>query len=215
MHVLKLKVIGQPYGAMCIIHRDLHVKKAGEVLKRNRKIVLAAHCILNINSKVYGIATEPAGCGQIVSGLLDNGYGIIQLPCAEQACFGINRWGQVKNQLNFPAFRSRCYELLKPIVEQVSDFYQNGYEISAVIGLDGSPACGINYTCSGNWGGEIGEGYDLDSKISSLDKLSEYGVMMEVLSQMLNEAGIATKYLSVDESCPEASSQELMAKLIE
>ncbi len=184
-------------------------------MKRNRKIVLVAHCILNINSKVYGIATEPAGCRQIVSGLLDNGFGIIQLPCVEQSCFGINRWGLVKNQLDFPGFRSKCYELLKPVVEQISDFYQNGYEIAAVIGLDGSPSCGINYTCTGNWGGEIGEGYDLQSKISSLKNLSEYGVMMEVLSEMLSKAGIFTKFLSVDESCPEASSQELIAKLVE
>lgn len=177
-------------------------------------MVLLAHCILNINAKIYGIATEPAGCRQIISGLLENGYGIIQLPCVEQSCFGINRWGQVKEQINFPGFRAKCHELLKPIIEQVLDFYQNGYEISAVIGLDGSPSCGINYTCTGNWGGEIGEGYDIQSKIDSLDKLSEYGVMMEVLKEMLDEIGIVTKFLSVDESDPEATSSELINKLI-
>nr|WP_312578116.1 CD3072 family TudS-related putative desulfidase [Sedimentibacter sp.] len=184
-------------------------------LKRNKKIVLVAHCILNINAKVYGIATEPAGCRQIVSALLDNGYGIIQLPCVEQSCFGIKRWGQVKDQMNFPGFRSKCYDLLKPIIEQILDFYYNGYEISAVIGLDGSPACGVNYTCTGNWGGEIGEGYDLQSKICTLNKLTEYGVMMEVLAEMLDKSGIDTKFLSVDESNPEASSQDLIAELVE
>lgn len=177
--------------------------------------MLVAHCILNINAKVYGIATEAAGCRQIVSGLLDNGFGIVQLPCVEQSCFGIRRWGLVKDQVDFPGFRSKCLELLKPVVEQAADFCQNGYEIAAVIGLDGSPSCGINYTCTGNWGGEIGEGYDLQSKISSLKKISEYGVMMEVLSEMLNKAGISVKFLSVDEDSPEASSHELIAKLLE
>lgn len=178
-------------------------------------MVLLAHCLLNINAKVYGIATEPAGCMKIISGLLENGYGIIQLPCVEQSCFGIKRWGQVKEQINFPGFRAKSHELLKPIVGQVLDFHQNGYEISAVIGLDGSPSCGINYTCTGNWGGEIGDGYDIQSKIDSLDKLSEYGVMMEVLKEMLDEIGIVTKYLSVDECDPEATSQELIIKLSE
>ncbi|WMJ76035.1 MULTISPECIES: CD3072 family TudS-related putative desulfidase [unclassified Sedimentibacter] len=184
-------------------------------MKRDKKIVLVSHCILNVNAKVYGIATESAGCSKIVSELLNKGYGIIQLPCVEQSCFGIRRWGQVKEQMNFPGFRSKCYELLNPVIEQVSDFYNNGYNIAAVIGLDGSPACGVNYTCTGNWGGEIGDGYGLQSKIRSLDKLPEYGVMMEVLAEMLDDAGIVTKFLSVDESNPEASLQNLISELIE
>jgi len=184
-----------------------------ELLKRNKKIVLLAHCILNVNAKVYGIATEPAGCTQIITGLLDRGFGMIQLPCVEQSCFGINRWGQVKEQLNFPGFRTKCRSLLQPIVEQVSDFYANGYEIAAVIGLDGSPACGVNYTCTGNWGGEIGSGYDLPAKIASLAILREPGVMMEILQEMLKEAGITVQFLAVDETNPEASGKDLMANL--
>ncbi len=172
-------------------------------MKRNKKIVLLAHCILNVNAKVYGLATVPAGCKQIVTGLLNRGFSIIQLPCVEQSCFGINRWGKVKNQLSFPGFRSKCRSLLKPIVEQVLDFYENGYEIAAVIGLDGSPTCGVNYTCTGNWGGEIGEDFGLSAKIASLDILREAGVMMDILQEMLEEVGVSVKFIAVDESNPE------------
>lgn len=183
-------------------------------LKRNKKIVLVAHCILNINAKVYGIATEQAGCRQIVGGLLNNGFGIIQLPCVEQSCFGIKRWGQVKEQLDFPTFRAKCRFLLQPIIEQVLDFYENGYEIAAIIGLDGSPSCGVNYTCTGKWGGEIGEDYDLSAKLASLDTLGEAGVMMEVLKEMLEEVCINVKFLAIDESNPDAAEKELISKLI-
>ena len=179
-------------------------------MKRNRKIVLLAHCFLNVNAKVAGIATEAAGCKNIVSGLLDAGFGIIQLPCVEQSCCGSNRWGQVKEQLDFPAFRRRCRELLTPIVDQVLDFCENGYGICAVIGLDGSPACGVNYTCSGKWGGEIGDGYGLPEKIASLHQLDEPGVMMEVLAEMFDEVGLAIPFFSVDEADPERDLEILL-----
>lgn len=195
-----------------VIFNKVYVKMV-KYLKRNKKIVLLTHCILNVNSKVYGIATEPAGFIKIITGIMNNGFGIIQLPCVEQICFGINRWGQVKEQLDFPAFRAKCRGLLQPIIEQVQDFYKNGYEIAAVIGLDGSPACGVNYTCTGNWGGEIGDSYDLPVKIASLTTLQESGVMMEILHEMLDKIDINVKYLAVDESNPEAACQELISKL--
>jgi predicted secreted protein len=182
-------------------------------LKRNKKIVLLAHCFLNVNSKVYGIATEPAGCMQIVSGLLSNGYGIIQLPCVEQHCFGINRWGLVKEQVKFPTFRARCRLLLQPIVEQVLDYFENGYELTAVIGLDGSPTCGVNYTCTGNWGGEMGNKHDMQGKITSLDTLHEPGVMMEILMEMFKENNISVKFIAVEEKDPETTAEELINKL--
>jgi predicted secreted protein len=185
------------------------------ILKRNKKIVLLAHCLLNINAKVYGIATEPAGCPQIVSGLLKHGYGIIQLPCVEQSCFGINRWGLVKEQTDFPAFRLKCRALLQPIVEQVLDFYENGYEIAAVIGLDGSPSCGVHFTCSGKWGGEIGCLNDIDGIIASLKTLNEPGVMMEVLEEMFEENKLKIRFMAADENDPEAAAEKLIGQLME
>lgn len=183
-------------------------------MKRKKKTVLLAHCFLNVNAKVEGIATETGGCTAIVSGLLQNGFGIIQLPCVEQSCFGIQRWGQVKEQLDFPGFRNKAKALLQPIVEQLVDFKQNGYEICAVIGLDGSPACGVNYTCSADdWGGEIGEGHRLPEHISAPKRLAEAGVMMEVLREMLAEAHLDVKFLAVDESDPETAAEALLKEL--
>lgn len=182
-------------------------------MKRSKKIVLLAHCILNTNAKVDGLSTEAAGCTKIVAGLLDNGYGIIQLPCVEQSCLGMKRWGIVKDQLDFPGFRAKCRSLLQPIIEQVVDFSNNGYTIAAVIGVDGSPTCGVNYTCSGNWGGEIGEGYSLADKIASLVCLPESGIMIEVLQQMLKEVSLSVKFIAVDEKNPQSAIEDLIKNL--
>ena len=189
-------------------------EKAVDYLKRNKKIILLAHCILNVNAKVHGLAVEPAGCRTIVSSLMDHGFGIIQLPCVEQSCFGINRWGQVKRQLDFPGFHAKSRALLQPVIEQVLDFQRNGYQIAAVVGLDGSPSCGVNFTCSGDWGGEIGEGYDLPAKIASLSTLPEAGVMMDVLREMLAEVDLIIDFLGIDESDPAAACHTLLEKLV-
>ena len=123
-------------------------------MKRNKRIVLLANCLLNTNAKVYGISTV-GGASPLVSKLVEEGYGIMQLPCMEMTMFGTRRWGIVYEQCDFPEFRKRCREVLEPLILQVKDFYQHGYEISAVIGVDGSPNCAVNVTCSGDWGGEL------------------------------------------------------------
>lgn len=87
-------------------------------MKRNRKIILVAHCLLNINAKVYGIAEEKGGSG-LVGELIQRGYGIIQLPCIEMAMYGVQRWGVIYEQSDFPGFRNKCKELLIPIVSDM------------------------------------------------------------------------------------------------
>lgn len=57
-------------------------------MKREKKIVLIAHCILNVNAKVEGIATSKAGVTELITELMKQGYGIIQLPCVEQDMCG-------------------------------------------------------------------------------------------------------------------------------
>ena len=179
-------------------------------MKREKKIVLVAHCILNVNAKVEGIAPSKAGVDELVIGLMRQGFGIIQLPCVEQDMCGIRRWGQVKEQLDHPNFRERCYTLLQPIINQVEDFIQNGYSVCGVIGLDGSPSCGVELTCSGEWYGEIGEGFNVLEKANSLQMVPKSGVMMDVLKSMLKERNIEIPFLAVDEANPEMSVQGIL-----
>ena len=71
-------------------------------MNREKKIVLAAHCLLNVNAKVYGIANAKGG-SNLIGELIAKGYGIIQLPCVEMAMYGSQRWGIVYEQNDFPA----------------------------------------------------------------------------------------------------------------
>lgn len=75
-------------------------------MKRNKRIVLLANSLINTNAKVYGISTV-GGASPLVSKLVEEGYGIIQLSCMEMTMFGTQRWGIVYEQCDFPEFRKR------------------------------------------------------------------------------------------------------------
>lgn len=178
-------------------------------MKRSKKIVLTSHCILNVNSKIEGLAMFPAG-SEIVTDLIKAGYGIIQLPCVEQAVLGTRRWGTVHSQCNYPGFRARCRELLLPVVDQVEDFVSSGYEVRAVIGVDGSPTCGVNIRPEGNWGGEVGYEYGIDEKISSLRTETGPGTMIEILMEMFAERSLEIPFCAVNEAADDRSLDELL-----
>ena len=134
-------------------------------MKRSKKIILISHCILNSNSKVEGLSQYEGILNQVVDMIYKKGIVIIQLPCPEIIIYGIKRWGHVKEQFDTLFYRENCREMLKPIIGQVKSYMDTGYEIVGVLGIDGSPSCGVNFTCSGDWEGDPSSKDDIDHKI--------------------------------------------------
>ena len=54
-------------------------------------MVFIAHCLLNQNSVSDGTAVYPAAFKSTVRLLLDADAGIVQLPCPELCCLGLDR----------------------------------------------------------------------------------------------------------------------------
>ncbi len=168
-------------------------------MKRSKKMILLSHCILNSNSKVEGLSDYPAIIKDIINLLCENDIGIMQLPCPEMHIYGINRWGHVKEQFDTPHFRQECRRILKPTVNQVYDYINNGYEIIGVVGVDGSPSCGVNKTCSGNWKGEISNNPDINNMLKSLEMIKGKGIFIEELVKLLDEKDINIPFTAIDE----------------
>jgi len=175
-------------------------------MERSKKIVLISHCLLNVNAKVIGLAHSEAGSITLVTELLKRGYGIIQLPCVEQFVCGCQRWGQVKEQLAHPHYRQTCRQLLLPVVQQIQDFTASGYHVSGVIGIDGSPSCGVNSTCSGKWGGELSALFSVPQVLDTLRPTAEMGVMMEELHEMLLDCNLTIPFMAVEEERQQGDS---------
>lgn len=163
-------------------------------IRRSRKIALVSHCILNTNAKIEGTASYPAALQQVVGLLLAHHYGIIQLPCPELRAMGLRRWGQVVEQYANPFFTESVRSMLVPTLMEIQEYVRNGYRVDLLIGIDKSPSCGVNLTCSGDWGGEIGI-----KKLTESMVVKGEGVMIRVLRQEMEKLGIPLTMVGVDE----------------
>jgi len=111
--------------------------------KRSRKIALVAHCILNQNSRVFGLAERSSAIGEILEFLTHNNMGIIQMPCPELTYAGILRKSQTKNQYDDAKFRRHCKKIAEEIIAQIQEYIKGKIKTKVVIGVDGSPSCGV------------------------------------------------------------------------
>jgi len=111
--------------------------------KRSRKIVVLAHCILNQNSRVQGIAYYSGMINEIVDVLRKHEVGIIQMPCPELPYAGLLRPSQTREQYDTPAFRMHCIQIASSTADQVEEYVRNGFKVLAILGVEGSPTCGV------------------------------------------------------------------------
>lgn len=111
-------------------------------MKRGKELVIVSHCILNQNSVVEGLARARGGF-KIVENLLDEGVGILQLPCPEFKFLGIKRKGQTKKEYDVTEYRELCKNLFIPILEDLKEYRESGYELKKIIGINQSPTCSI------------------------------------------------------------------------
>lgn len=169
-------------------------------------MVLLAHCILNPNAKVSGIAQTSGAIPGIVEGLLREGIGIVQLPCPEQTFGGCLRWGMTREQYDTPRYRRHCRDILESIVDQSEDYLRGGYEILGIVGVDGSPSCGVERTCIGYEGGEIASMRALPICSFAAGR----GVFMECLLSMFEDRGLSIPAAGIDEEDQEALSWDML-----
>lgn len=165
-------------------------------MKRAKKIVIVAHCVLNVNAKVNGLAKYQGAVSSLIIEYIKDGYGIIQLPCPETTFIGIQRWGMSYNQYDHSNYRNHCIKLITPYVEQIHEYQLNGYFVDTIVGVDGSPSCGINLVSLGYKGGMI------DTAIHQTKDLREAnrkGILMEEFERLLSNKDIQIRFNSISE----------------
>lgn len=126
-------------------------------------MVFLSHCLLNQNVRYLGGADRAAGVTEVVTGYLDQGIGICQLPCPEQRA-----WGGVVKPRMLVAFGSAgtwrapvarlllrpfiwytaCYYawLARAVTRGVLDYRRCGMQVVGLVGVGGSPSCGVEST---------------------------------------------------------------------
>jgi predicted secreted protein len=130
---------------------------------RGGRVVLLSHCLLNQNVRYLGGADRAGGVQELVDGYLARGIGIYQLPCPEQRAWG----GVLKRRMLLAygaggTWRAPLVRLLlgpflrytrfvharlaRRVAGDVVDYRRAGVEIVGVIGVGGSPSCGVRTT---------------------------------------------------------------------
>jgi uncharacterized protein YbbK (DUF523 family) len=143
-------------------HRIL-IARLGD--RRGRRVVFLSHCLLNENCRYLGGACRTACVSELVQQCLDEELGMIQMPCPEEEA-----WGGVLKPLLLLAYGLRehhpwLFRLRKPLLRvgmaftrfrygriarrvarQIENYVRSGYAVEAVVGVDGSPSCGVQTT---------------------------------------------------------------------
>lgn len=184
-----------------------------------KKIVFVSHCILNTASKVVlynqqEIDAEEALRKEFLQQAIANDIMLIQLPCPEFTLYGAKRWGHVSDQFDNIFFRKHCRKILLPILEQLEEYLANDemFEVLGFVGVDGSPSCGVDYTCKGNWYGSFGGRTDLSETLADCHLVKAPGIFMDELQKMLSERHLENKVKITSLFAPEA---EKCMKLIQ
>ena len=173
-----------------------------------QKILVVSHCLLNTAAKVrrYDRAESSAEERlrlQVARRALDRGVQLLQLPCPDFLAYGARRWGHVYEQFDTPFFRALCRELLAPVCEQLLCYAQDeSFRLLGVLGIDGSPSCGVKHTCRGEWGGEL-SGRDIAPVLSTLRLAPGRGVLMEEFEKLLTAKGLSLRFEGIFAPEPE------------
>ena len=73
------------------------------------------------------------------------------------------------------------------------------FQVLGIMGIDGSPSCGVNLTYCGQWGGELSRNPNLSSMLQGIHPKKEKGVFMEVLEELLHKNELDIDMISLND----------------
>lgn len=148
---------GFKLGVMARDPRDVFARLRDE---RSGRVVFVSHCLLNENTRYAGGAFRPGAVSELVTELVERGWGIYQMPCPE-----MHAWGGVLKRHMLRAYDSEgslLYRFRRPLLRgfirytrfvywklarqvalDITDYQRSGFEVIGVVGVGGSPSCGV------------------------------------------------------------------------
>ena len=130
---------------------------------RSKKVVFIAHCFLNQNSISDGTAVYPSAFKSLIDYFLNADIGIVQMPCPELFCLGLDRGDlhgadrpvvventRIRSEMKSKIHNTELINLAGYVVQQILEYKKNGFEIIGIIGANRSPTCGVDTTSNDN-----------------------------------------------------------------
>ncbi len=128
--------------------------------ERSKRVIFVSHCVLNENTRYLGGAFRPGGVDELVDRFQQEGLGISQMRCPEQRAWGgilkryvlplygsrgtfLYRWRHLLLPLFLWYTRRIYWRLAREVVRDIEDYVQSGFEVVGIVGVGGSPSCGV------------------------------------------------------------------------
>lgn len=115
---------------------------------RSTKCVFLSHCLLAQAVRAIGVAKYfPGPVKPVIQFCLDNDINMMQMPCPETLCAsgGLGRDPHGKKWYEQKGMRDTAREIAVSQVAYMKNLIENEFSILAVIGMEFSPACAVNY----------------------------------------------------------------------
>ena len=129
--------------------------------RRSRQILLVAHCVLNQNAKIDRCACYPGAIQEVSHYLIDSGVGLVQMPCPELRCLGLDRQAEPGSDTTVESEDTRvaqrmlegssaalCSRMVNDLIDQIQEYQKNAFQFLGVVGINGSPTCGVETSWS-------------------------------------------------------------------
>ena len=173
--------------------------------KRSKKVLLVAHCILNQNAKIDRCAYYPGIMREVAEALIEAGVGIIQMPCPELIYLGLDRQADREAPTSVESEDTRvagrmaeegglacCRLFATALVNQVQAYQKFGFEVLGIVGINGSPTCGVE------------TGWRNDQEVQGP------GIFVQILREELGRQGISLPMRGVKGYEPRQAVAKLM-----
>lgn len=173
---------------------------------RSKRVIFLAHCLLNQNAISDGTAVSPASFQAVIRLLLDAEVGIVQMPCPELCCLGLDRGNihgadspvtventRIRESLGQDGPRRQLEGLADQVVHQILEYRKYGFAVLGIVGADRPPTCGVETTSA--YGEEV----------------AGQGLFMQALSARLALEGISLPVIGVRD--PQTAAEQVRALL--
>jgi len=175
---------------------------------RSRKVVFVSHCFLNQNSISDGTADFPAANLPVVSLFINHNIGIVQMPCPELLCLGLDRGDvhggerpviaentRIRAALQAQTPAKKLQQLAEQVVYQIEEYRKNDFAVVGVIGINRSPSCGVETTSNHD------------------EEVAGQGLFFAALKQELDARGIVLPMIGIKANEP-ARAIEAVSRLL-
>jgi len=168
--------------------------------------VFLSHCLLDENTRYLGGACRRCCVREVVEQCMDRGIGMRQMPCPERvvwggvlkrrmlALYGLERRSALGGALArrlLPVVlrhvRRRYRAIARRVANEIDDDLRSGISVVGIVGIDGSPTCGVQRTL------------DVTSAVRSMTRLDPTALTVEQQNELVRHHAVPGRGMFIEE----------------